>query len=73
VAADGRGVGLLGIQERIAGCGGHYELRAALGEGTCLTVTLPACAPADGAISEDVGGSPMSGGVADAVHAVEKA
>ncbi len=40
-AAAGDGVGLLGIQERVAGCGGRYSLETAPGRGTRLVVDLP--------------------------------
>ncbi len=40
-AAPGGGAGLLGIQERVAGCGGRYWLDSEPGKGTRLVVDLP--------------------------------
>jgi two-component system, NarL family, sensor histidine kinase DesK len=41
-----RGLGLLGIQERLEALGGTLQIRAAPGQGTTLQITLPAAAPA---------------------------
>ena len=40
------GLGLLGVQERVAGFRGTFSLDSAPGKGTRLTVTLPALARA---------------------------
>jgi signal transduction histidine kinase len=37
-----RGLGLLGVQERVAGFGGEFRLESSPGKGTRLTVELPA-------------------------------
>ena len=40
--ADGhRGLGLVGIRERVSGMGGTFQLEGAVGRGTRLTVELP--------------------------------
>jgi len=44
-----RGLGLLGIQERLEALGGTFQISAAPGQGTTLQITLPAAAPAPGA------------------------
>jgi signal transduction histidine kinase/CHASE1-domain containing sensor protein len=49
-----RGLGLLGIQERLDALGGTLQISSAPGQGTTLQITLPAAAPdavADGALS----------------------
>jgi signal transduction histidine kinase len=55
----GRGLGLLGIQERVSGFRGTFRLEAEAGKGTRLTVELPALprAPAD----DQPAGSPGAG------------
>jgi signal transduction histidine kinase len=40
-AQQGRGMGLLGIQERVVYLGGKFEVESAPGKGTALKVTLP--------------------------------
>ena len=40
-AQQGRGMGLLGIQERVVYLGGRFEVESAAGKGTALKVTLP--------------------------------
>ena len=48
-----RGLGLLGIQERLEVLGGTLQISSAPGQGTTLQITLPAAAPdpgADGAL-----------------------
>ncbi len=40
-AQQGRGMGLLGIQERVGYLGGRFEVESAPGKGTSLKVTLP--------------------------------
>ena len=48
-----RGLGLLGIQERLEVLGGTLQISSAFGQGTTLQITLPAAAPdpvADGAL-----------------------
>jgi signal transduction histidine kinase len=40
-----RGLGLLGIQERLEALGGTLQITSALGEGTTLQLTLPAAEP----------------------------
>jgi signal transduction histidine kinase len=48
-----RGLGLLGIQERLEALGGTLQISSAPGQGTTLQITLPAAAPdaiADGAL-----------------------
>ena len=48
-----RGLGLLGIQERLEALGGTLQISSAPGQGTTLQLTLPAAAPdpvADGAL-----------------------
>jgi PAS domain S-box-containing protein len=40
-AAQGHGIGLLGLQERIAALGGYMTIRSAPGEGTGLHVEIP--------------------------------
>ena len=48
-----RGLGLLGIQERVEVLGGTLQISSAPGQGTTLQITLPAAAPdpgADGAL-----------------------
>ena len=48
--ADGhRGLGLVGIRERVSGLGGTFRLEGAIGKGTRLTVELPLRAESDGA------------------------
>lgn len=42
-----KGLGLLGIQERVAGFGGTFEIQSAPGTGTRLTVRLPTSGEAD--------------------------
>ena len=52
-----RGLGLLGIQERLEALGGTLQISAAPGQGTTLRLTLPAAAPdamADGALPRDL-------------------
>lgn len=52
-----RGLGLLGIQERLEALGGTLQISAAPGQGTTLQITLPAAAPdpvADGALPRDL-------------------
>ncbi len=41
-----RGLGLVGIQERVSGLGGTFRLESSPGKGTCLSVELRALAPA---------------------------
>ena len=36
-----RGLGMLGMEERVRQLGGHFEVRSAPGKGTTLRVTLP--------------------------------
>jgi signal transduction histidine kinase len=36
-----RGLGLLGIQERVAGLGGRFEVQSVTGNGTLLSIELP--------------------------------
>jgi signal transduction histidine kinase len=36
-----RGMGLLGIEERITNLGGHFDIHAAPGQGTSLHIVLP--------------------------------
>ena len=51
-----RGLGLLGIQERVEALGGTLQIISAPGQGTTLQLTLPAAAPdpvADGALPRD--------------------
>ena len=48
-----RGLGLLGIQERLEALGGTLQITSAAGQCTTLQITLPAAAPdpgADGAL-----------------------
>jgi signal transduction histidine kinase/CHASE1-domain containing sensor protein len=40
-----RGLGLLGIQERLEALGGTLQITSALGQGTTLEITLPATGP----------------------------
>jgi two-component system sensor kinase len=40
-----RGLGLLGIRERLEALGGTLQITSALGEGTTLQLTLPAAEP----------------------------
>jgi signal transduction histidine kinase len=40
-----RGLGLLGIEERIRQLGGHFEVESAPGKGTTLRATLPVAVP----------------------------
>jgi signal transduction histidine kinase len=40
-AQQGRGMGLLGMQERVGYLGGRFEVESAPGKGTSLKVTLP--------------------------------
>jgi signal transduction histidine kinase len=50
-----RGLGLLGIQERLEALGGTLQITSAPGQGTTLQITLPAAGPdpvADGALSQ---------------------
>jgi len=52
-----RGLGLLGIQERLEALGGTLQISSAPGQGTTLQITLPATAPdpvADGALPRDL-------------------
>jgi signal transduction histidine kinase/CHASE1-domain containing sensor protein len=52
-----RGLGLLGIQERLEALGGTFQLISAPGQGTTLQITLPADAPdprADGALAWNI-------------------
>ena len=52
-----RGLGLLGIQERLEALGGTLQISSAPGQGTTLQITLPAAAPdpvADGAVPRDL-------------------
>jgi two-component system sensor histidine kinase UhpB len=52
-----RGLGLLGIQERLEALGGTLQISSAPGQGTTLQLTLPAAAPdpvADGAVPRDL-------------------
>jgi signal transduction histidine kinase len=41
-----RGLGLLGIQERVQALGGTLQITSAPGQGTTLQITLPATVPA---------------------------
>jgi signal transduction histidine kinase len=41
-----RGMGLLGMQERVERLGGRFEVNSAAGKGTLLTVSLPLARPA---------------------------
>jgi signal transduction histidine kinase len=41
-----RGMGLLGIQERVERLGGRFEVNSAPGKGTLLTVSVPLAMPA---------------------------
>jgi signal transduction histidine kinase len=55
-----RGLGLLGIQERLEALGGTFQISAAPGQGTTLQITLPAAAPdpgADGPLPRHLGTS----------------
>jgi len=36
-----RGLGMLGMEERVRQLGGHFEIQSAPGKGTILRVTLP--------------------------------
>jgi two-component system, NarL family, sensor histidine kinase UhpB len=40
-AGTGRGLGLLGMQERVAQCGGHLEIHSTPGSGTSLFIYIP--------------------------------
>jgi signal transduction histidine kinase len=40
-----RGLGLLGMQERVAHCGGRLEIRSQPGQGTILTIYIPLAQP----------------------------
>jgi signal transduction histidine kinase len=40
-----RGLGLLGIQERLGALGGTLQITSAPGQGTTLQLTLPAAGP----------------------------
>ena len=41
VAADARGLGLIGVRERVANLGGRLRVESGAGTGTRLTVELP--------------------------------
>ena len=43
-----RGLGLLGIQERLEALGGTLQITSAAGQGTTLQITVPAAVPAPG-------------------------
>jgi signal transduction histidine kinase/sensor domain CHASE-containing protein len=52
-----RGLGLLGIQERLEALGGTLQITSAPGQGTTLQLTLPVAGPnsvADGALPQDL-------------------
>jgi signal transduction histidine kinase len=52
-----RGLGLLGIQERLAALGGTLQITSASGQGTTLQITLSKAAPdsvADRALPQDL-------------------
>ena len=52
-----RGLGLLGIQERVKVLGGTLQIDSAPGQGTTFQITLPAAAPdpgVDGALPQDL-------------------
>jgi signal transduction histidine kinase len=52
-----RGLGLLGIQERLETLGGTLQISSAPGQGTTLQITLPAAVPdpvADRALPRDL-------------------
>jgi signal transduction histidine kinase len=52
-----RGLGLLGIQERVKVLGGTLQIGSAPGQGTTFQITLPAAAPdpgVDGALPQDL-------------------
>lgn len=64
VSGGGRGLGLIGMQERITLLGGRLDLRSAPGRGTTIEVTLPRHGAAGGAGGVRPGGA--SGTVARA-------
>ncbi len=55
--AGRRGLGLIGIQERVAGFGGRFEIEGSPESGTRLTVMLPALPVTDAAVSPDLPGA----------------
>lgn len=54
VSTLGGGLGLVGMQERAAAVGGRVNIESAAGQGTCITMTLPARAAQAGPVEEGI-------------------